>query len=413
MAALSARRSAGQVLLVRRAFGATALSSGAVDVAADLDAGNGHLRRQLISPEEAARKLAHSRPHHPYAVLRDQLPRLMEALRFAVEQLSGLLAPPGERNLLLPTPLGTVKPAATAQISQVGADLVSMPPNVAVLQFKMSIGDDARIIARGLEAAAAILGRTVHVGVVESQHFATFDDALRAPFEKAELLEKPGAIEDLAKELRARLPAGTAMVLLPPIFGLRGASLALRLGQLLGVPCAEVLSAAPSVPGVRLQRAIDDTLARLGVRVIETEVRRANSEYGAFSLDTGEVIEPGSTILATGRFIGGGVARAGRFQETLLDLPVFAGQQRLESQHIGDLLDQELVGEHSAFRAGVQIDRSLRPLGADGKPFAERLFAAGSVIGGYDPAADKTGLGVAIWTGYLAGEAATVSGALL
>jgi len=36
-----------------------------------------------------------------------------------------------------------------------------------------------------------------------------------------------------------------------------------------------------------------------------------------------------------------------------------------------------------------------------------QLFAAGSVISGYDPAADKTGLGVAIFTGYLAGEAAS------
>jgi anaerobic glycerol-3-phosphate dehydrogenase len=34
------------------------------------------------------------------------------------------------------------------------------------------------------------------------------------------------------------------------------------------------------------------------------------------------------------------------------------------------------------------------------------MYAAGSVIGGYDPAADKTGLGVATFTGFLAGESA-------
>ena len=54
--------------------------------------------------------------------------------------------------------------------------------------------------------------------------------------------------------------------------------------------------------------------------------------------------------------------------------------------------------------AGLSCSTSV--LGADGLPFHPRLYAAGSVISGYDPAGDKTGLGVAIFTGYLAGEAA-------
>jgi glycerol-3-phosphate dehydrogenase subunit B len=158
-----------------------------------------------------------------------------------------------------------------------------------------------------------------------------------------------------------------------------------------------------------LQQGLDAALVRAGIRVIETEVNRAGSGYGAFSFASGELVEPRSTVLATGRFIGGGVVRASRFQEPLLDLPVFAGANRLEDQYIGDLLDQHLLGEQMAFRAGVKIDGSLRPLAGDGKPFHPRLFAAGSVIGGYDPAVDKTGLGVAIFTGYLAGEAAAAT----
>jgi glycerol-3-phosphate dehydrogenase subunit B len=409
MAALSARRWDADVVLARRSFGATALSSGAVDVAADPRAPSGDLRSQLVAPEQAARELARSLPDHPYAILARQLPRLRETLRFAAEQLSSVLAPPGERNALLPTPLGTVKPAAMAQISQTGADLASLPPLVAVVQLRMSIGDDARIIAQGLESAAAALGRSLRAVVVESGYFAMVDDALRSPYERAELLERPGAIDEFAKELRVRLPPGIGAILLPPIFGMHDPSLVSKLAGLLGVPCAEVLSAAPSVPGIRLQQAIDAALARGGVRVIETEVHRAASAADAFALGTGGLIEPRSTVLATGRFIGGGVVRASRFQESVLDLPVFAGAKRLEDQHIGDLLDPKLLGEHTAIRAGVKIDDSLRPLGADGEPFHPRLFAAGSVIGGYDPALDKTGLGVAIFTGYLAGEAAAAT----
>jgi glycerol-3-phosphate dehydrogenase subunit B len=90
----------------------------------------------------------------------------------------------------------------------------------------------------------------------------------------------------------------------------------------------------------------------------------------------------------------------------VLDLPLFAGHRRAVDQYIGDLLAEKVEGEHQAFRVGVRIDAGLRPLGPQGTLFDPRLFAAGSVISGYDPAADKTGLGVAIFTGYLAGEAA-------
>jgi glycerol-3-phosphate dehydrogenase subunit B len=54
----------------------------------------------------------------------------------------------------------------------------------------------------------------------------------------------------------------------------------------------------------------------------------------------------------------------------------------------------------------VRVDRQLRPLSASGAPLHPRLFAAGAVVGGHEPAADGTRLGVAILTGYLAGAAA-------
>jgi glycerol-3-phosphate dehydrogenase subunit B len=98
--------------------------------------------------------------------------------------------------------------------------------------------------------------------------------------------------------------------------------------------------------------------------------------------------------------------RDASFRESLLSLPVYAGGRRVQDEYIGDLLAEDVRGDQQAFRAGVRIDSSLRPLGTDGLPFHPRLYAAGSVISGYDPAADKTGLGVAIFTGYLAGEAA-------
>jgi len=311
------------------------------------------------------------------------------------------------RNALLPTPLGTVKPAAMAQSSQAGADLASLPERIAVVQLSVNPSYDARIIASGLEQAALLLGRQLTAAVIESRYFRDIEDAGRGCYELSELLERPGAIDDFGRDLRLRLPPGVGALLLPPILGRHGQSLAAKLSQLLGgLPCWEILSSAPSMPGIRLQESLDSALIRAGIPIVESEVGCASPGSGVFTLQGGDSIQPAAAVLATGKFIGGGIVRAQRFREPVLDLPLFAGSRRAEDQYIGDLLAEKVQGEHQAFRVGVRIDSSLRPLGPLGEPFDPRLFAAGSVISGYDPAADKTGLGVAIFTGYLAGETA-------
>lgn len=407
MAALSAKKAgAGRVRVARRALGATAVSSGAIDVAADPVVPAGEWASHLVSPVEAARAWSRLRPNHPYSVLRDRLDRLEESLRFAASALPELLVPPLERNALLPSPLGTVKPSAMGQRNVMGADVATLPSKVALVQFRVNPTYDARLMARGIENAARALGRDVSVTVVESEYLNQVEDALRSPYELGERLDAPGEVERLAEDLRRRLPAGMAAVLLPPVLGRRTADLAGRLGQLLGgLRCAEVLSPAPSLPGIRLQEGLDAALLREGVALDHAEVTVVSAEQGVFLVGAEEV-RPDAVVLATGKYIGGGISRAERFCETVFDLPVIAGGRRVTDEFIGDLLAENAVQEHAAFRAGVRVDATLRPLLADGRPAHERLFAAGSVICGYDPATDKTGLGVAIFTGYLAGEAA-------
>jgi anaerobic glycerol-3-phosphate dehydrogenase len=45
----------------------------------------------------------------------------------------------------------------------------------------------------------------------------------------------------------------------------------------------------------------------------------------------------------------------------------------------------------------------LRPLGSDGLPRFANCFAAGDLLGSFDPARDRTGLGVALLSGRRAG----------
>src|SRR5207237_3054764 len=117
-AALAAREKGAEVLLVARASGATALSSGAIDfggAADDATVGDG------------ARALSRQ-PGHPYALLGDSLSALLErTLTFLRRHLVSLglegARVAADRCLWLPTPIGKARPAALAQSSFAAADL--------------------------------------------------------------------------------------------------------------------------------------------------------------------------------------------------------------------------------------------------------------------------------------------------
>jgi glycerol-3-phosphate dehydrogenase subunit B len=306
--------------------------------------------------------------------------------------------------------MGTLKPTAFAQRAQLGADVAALPERVAVVQFQALPSYDARLVAAGVEEAAASMGRKVAAVAVTSTFFRTVEDPHRPIYELAGMLDAEGAVEALAEEVKRLLPEGVQAVIFPPVLGRARLDAGARLSAAVGVPCSELLSVAPSVPGVRLQEALDRALKKAGVEVVDAAVECRDLVTMRFALGE-RMVTARTAVLASGKFIGGGIERSTRFRETVFGLPVFVGAHLVGDEYVGDLLDERVASDQAAFRAGVRIDDSLRPLVADGSLASPALFAAGSVIRGYDPASDKTGLGVAIFTGYLAGvAAATVSG---
>lgn len=172
---------------------------------------------------------------------------------------------------------------------------------------------------------------------------------------------------------------------------------------MLNVTCAEVLSGPFSVPGMRLQTALDSALKRAAIELVESEVKR---EGDGFAIAADRSVRPDAVVLASGRFISGGIEDQGVLREPIFGLPVYVGGELIDRRYLGDWLSGHFAEEQRLFRAGLRIDAELRPLDSEGNPFDAHVYAAGSVIGGYDPAVDKTGLGVAVFTGFLAGEAA-------
>ena len=95
---------------------------------------------------------------------------------------------------------------------------------------------------------------------------------------------------------------------------------------------AETVATPPSVPGLRLEKALERVLARKGVVIVKGRAAGAQALKGAVkaiivgSGAAGELVESleaRAFVLAGGRFLGGGIREANRVMEPLFDLPIF------------------------------------------------------------------------------------------
>jgi glycerol-3-phosphate dehydrogenase subunit B len=407
VAALAARAQGASVLLVRRSPGATALSGGAIGVSPDLDALPDDPLRGRRSPLESARRLAARRPGHPYARL--GVGALEEALGFAAAHLSALLEPPDGRPRFLAHVSGGVAECALCLRSQAAGDLRRARGLAAVVGFSGHLGFDARLVASAVARLTPAGGPSV--AVVEATAFTGPEDGALRPVELALALERAGAAEALGVAIRAALPRGATVALVPPVLGLDPeARVHARVEEAAGLPVAEVVADPPSVPGLRLDAALLARLAGAGV-----ELHSADLEPGAGpgqATRIGEaLVEASAWVLASGRFLGGGLARRGRLVEPLLGLPVLASEAGAAGLELAGrppalLTVRQRTAAQPLLAAGLAVDAACRPLDEAGRPFSERLFAAGAIIGGHEHAADQTGLGVAILSGWIAGRGA-------
>ncbi|HET8539582.1 MAG TPA: FAD-binding protein [Anaeromyxobacter sp.] len=410
IAALAARAAGARVVVARRSPGATALSSGAISVAPHRPA---HPDEPLFArrgPLDAARAVAATSPDHPYARL--GLDALDDALAFAARELGGLLAPALERPRVLATAFGSAVSAALCQRSMEAGDLLAVRGPLAVAGLAGHLAFDAGLVAAGLARFAARGGPRAHAVAVDLP--AVVAPAAK-PYDLARALEAPGAAEELGEALRGVLPGGAGAALLPPVLGLDPAArVPERVAAAAGLPVAETLSDVPSVPGLRLQRALDDRLREAGVVIVTAAVAAGWAAPGEAVDAGGTPVRASAWVLATGRFVGGGVARRGTLFEPALRLPVQAAEGREAGVHLAarpaaSLTVRDRRAPQPLLSAGLRVDAGLRPLDERGRQVHACLFAAGAVIGGHEQATDGTGLGVAILTGWLAGRAAAAA----
>lgn len=228
----------------------------------------------------------------------------------------------------------------------------------------------------------------------------------------AEALDSPRTLAALAQEVKPFL-AGIELLGFPALLGMnRNGAVMKELSEMIGIPVFEIPALPPSVPGQRLLNGLEVFLRNSGVNILFNRQAMSIESQGGrctrlvLGMDgPEEFVEAQSFILATGRFIGGGL-EAGRHgvHETLVGLPVVQPISR-EEWHRERFLDSR---GHPLNRAGLEVDARFRPRSTSGDPVYENLFAAGSILAHQDWIREKSGAGIAITTAHRAVACARV-----
>jgi glycerol-3-phosphate dehydrogenase subunit B len=372
VAAVKLAEGGERVVVLAKGVGSTHLSPCTIDVL-------GYAPDRVANPLEAVDRLAGD---HPYAVVgRDAIASAAAWWRESMPFVGSL-----EENLLLPTAVGALKPSALVP-ETMAAGAGSDP--VCVVGFRALKDFHAALLAGNL-ARAGIDARSVELdlrpeGRVDANSLAfarAFDDRV---FRDA--------------VVRALAPRDGERVAFPAVLGLDGSAWS-DLQERLGRPVFEVPTLPPSVPGMRVAKALRERLRRAGGRVlinnVVTGAERAGERVTALRVRVGlrEVAYTADwVVLATGGFASGGLELDSRWQprEVALGLPV--GGVPADERFL-----PEYFAEHPMGRAGVAVGRDLRPEGL------ENVLVAGATLAGAQPWKEKSGDGISLATGHRAAE---------
>jgi glycerol-3-phosphate dehydrogenase subunit B len=353
-------------------------------------------------PWAAIEAVAKDIPGHPYARLRK------EDIKTALQEFYAFLRDAGlpyrcqdDRNSDLITAFGAVKTThGVPQTMWPGVTAFSRKAPCLVVDLQGLKGFSARLLVERLKSEWPAL-KAVSIPSI-------YGDGLHEinPVPLAHDLESAEYRRRLADLIRPHVK-DVEFVGLPAVLGINQADQVVQaIAELLGRPVFEIPAMPPSIPGMRLKEAFLRFLPDSKVHCMfqKLVLKAVPTSDRGFVLDVGRTeheaeIRSEGVLLATGRFLGGGLkSDHERLKESIFNLPVFQPQAR--SHWHSDRFFEP--GGHAVNQAGLETDDLLRPLDADGSPAFEKLFAAGIILAHQDWTRMKCGSGMSVATAYAA-----------
>lgn len=322
-----------------------------------------------------------------------------------------------EKNMLLPTILGTIKPTCLAPYTAADGDLGNIEGRVGLVGFKHFPEFSPSLATASLKEQFSLTdtynpGKNVNWEPITLDLAEVSKRPYASPMEVAEMFDRQEVFEILLDKLSCLLKEDRwDCIGLPPVMGFLRAEENIRnLKSELAMPVFELLPLSPSIPGFRLLHSLEECYhlksgrrSEQNFSVISLKSRNGKIELTGLFRGKEHKLVANCCILATGGYIGGGLQPgSGKIMVSVLE-------HILEISPDGLFQEQFFPADgHRALGMGLGVNNNLQPLDSDGGLLLPNLFAAGDVLGGYDFVRELSGFGVAIVSGFLAGENASI-----
>ena len=380
-----------RVCVVAKGVGSTHLAPGTIDVL-------GRGPELVQEPAAALPGFVAAHPEHPYALIGP------EAIAAALEWFADVVErgpQPGyrytgglDRNHLLPTALGALRPSALVPETMARGDARDRAPVCAV---------GIRVLR---EFHAPLCAANLELGGLRARAVEVHLDLGRAEANAAGLARRfDGSAFRAAFAARlVPLLRGDERVALPAMLGLRDPHGAWsELEQRLGRPVFEIPTLPPSAPGIRVYELLRAALRAAGGRLVigaeAVRVQRQGEQVTAVHARTSgheTVYRARWIVLATGGFDSGAIELGSdwRARESVIGLPLRGMPEPGEPRFVADYFAEQPIA-----RVGVAVDSSLLAEGTG------NVFVAGAALPGAEPWREGSGEGIALASGHYAAQA--------
>jgi glycerol-3-phosphate dehydrogenase subunit B len=389
MAAKTAAEAGQKVLIIGKGMGSLGLFSNTIDLLGALPIG--------MKMSDGLSQWMKDHPKHPYSKV--GLDRMKEAL----SSFTSLFPRPysfeadNDNNFFILTGAGTFRPTYLIPITLVaGTSLKKGEP--LIVGFKGFKDFYANYVADQLNC------ERITLSLPEASCFEMTSTSL------ARWMEKESFRRSIGQEIKKTLYNETR-VGLPAILGIREPwKVKKDLEEIIGAGIFEIPILPPSIPGIRVYNRFKEWLIQRGVSfhlghpVTKAVLKGKKCQGVDISVPPGsKFFTADRYILATGRFIGGGlVAGKDRVFEPIFNLPVAQPGTREEWFGISFFDD----ARHPVHQTGISTNASLRPLNEKGDVLLENVWIAGSILAHHHCIEEKSREGIEIATGYAAAKEA-------
>lgn len=410
MAARSAAQKGKKVILLAKNGGETELSSGVVDILGKLRESSDY----ICNYESAMKNLALENPEHPYVKQKDQLKESEKCMLELLKDGDYPLYGDGKNNDLVPNYLGTFTPVAYLPEHLKDAKRTDDVRNIMVFDFKGNGCFNAEYAANSysqVEAANGYIKNHYYSCSIELDEFKGKNRLSNA--EIADFLDTEKGRKQFVDQVKHLISSVIEidLLLFAPVLGIYKTNLLIEtLREQTKKKVAEVLSYGTSISGFRLSRALYKGLEKSGVIILRGFKAQSIAQSGEEVLirasagvrdqlhDPNEVeYRCKSLVIATGGYIGGGIKAKQR------DIWVDLLEDDLGLIPEKDVNPEVFSNDDAGFLSyGIKVDDNMRVLSRSDDNF----FACGEILSGFNSVYERSGCGVAMVTGYVAGKKA-------